>query len=118
MAIYKIPSGGVADSKTVQTLDDSQAYEFRVRWNSTDESWFCYVGYPGIDPVCKFKLTNGFDLLKPYKHLDGCPQGELYVVDFVNGFGRPGYDDIGVDHRFSLVYVEEETVAEIAELED
>jgi len=114
MAFYKIPFGGVPDYKTVQTFDDNQAYEIRVRWNTTDEAWYCYVGFPGSDPACKFKITNGFDLLKPYKHLDGCPQGELYIMDLVNGFGRPGYDDIGTDNRFALTYIEVETVDAIA----
>ena len=37
-----------------------------------------------------------------------------YIMDLVNGFGRPGYDDIGTDNRFALTYIEVETVDAIA----
>lgn len=106
MAFYQIPIVD-SDSKTTETLEEEQAYDFRTRWNTREDAWYCYVGYQSKDSVCKFKLTTGtFDLLKPYKHLDGCPQGRLIMVDLVNGFGRPDFDHTGIDKLYTLLYIE------------
>lgn len=109
MALYQIPIVD-SDSKTTETLEEEQAYDFRTRWNTREDAWYCYVGYQSKDPVCKFKLTTGtFDLLKPYKHLDGCPQGRLFMYDVINGFGRPDFDNTGISKRYSLLYMENGT---------
>lgn len=94
------------DYRITNTIDDT-SYDFRVRWNSREEAWYCYVGYAGVDPVAKFKLTVGTDdLLKPYHYLDGCPKGTLFMFDSVTLYGRPTYEDTGEDFRYQLLYIE------------
>jgi hypothetical protein len=102
--IYEFIFSDDPDIRLTNTFDDI-SYDFRIRWNTREDSWYCYVGFAGVDPVAKFKLTVGFkDLLKPYKHLSGCPQGNLFILDTINNFGRPTYDDTGTEKRYRLFY--------------
>lgn len=110
MSIYQIPFGSVPDLRTTQTFENQTSYDIRVRWNTREEAWYCYIGYAGKDPVCKFKLTTGTNnLIKQYKHLDGCPKGKLVIWDAIKTYGRPDYDSVGVDQRFQLIYIETDT---------
>lgn len=96
------PSG--PDSKYTTTLE-GQAYEIRLRWNNRSDSWFGYLGLSGVEPTMKTRLTVGRDLLTSYRGIPDVPPGRLYVVDKEKGFGRPSYDDFGLDKRFELIYV-------------
>lgn len=107
------PSYGVWYLKTEEDTDqiytvtlDSVDYDIRLRWNTRDESWQMLLGLSGDDPSVTFKVTNGLDLLTPYKYLDSVPDGQLYLIDTVKINGRPGYDDTGVEKRFVLVYID------------
>lgn len=93
------------DQTYTVTLDGVD-YDIRLRWNTRDESWQCLLGLSGDPPSITFKITNGLDLLKPYKHLDSVPDGQLYLVDTVKINGRPGYTNTGIDKRFALVYID------------
>lgn len=93
------------DQTYTVTLDGVD-YDIRLRWNTRDESWQVQLGVSGEDPIITFKATNGLDLLKPYKHLEEVPDGQLYMIDTVKINGRPGYYDTGLDKRFALVYID------------
>ncbi|EPU2171380.1 phage baseplate plug family protein [Shigella sonnei] len=93
------------DQTYTVTLDGVD-YDIRLRWNTRDESWQCQIGLSGDDPSISFKVTNGLDLLKPYKYLESVPDGQLYIVDTVKINGRPGYTTTGRDKRFVLVYID------------
>ena len=91
------------DQTYTVTLDGVD-YDIRLRWNTRDEAWQCLIGLSGDDPSVTFKITNGLDLLKPYKYLEGVPDGQLYMIDTVKINGRPGYTSTGIEKRFVLVY--------------
>lgn len=93
------------DQTYTVTLDGVD-YDIRLRWNTRDESWQMLLGLSGDEPSITFKVTNGLDLLLPYKYMEAVPDGELYLVDTVKINGRPNYDDTGVDKRFVLVYID------------
>lgn len=93
------------DQTYTVTLDGVD-YDIRLRWNSRDESWQMLLGLSGDEPSITFKVTNGLDLLLPYKYMEAVPDGELYLVDTVKINGRPNYDDTGIDKRFVLVYID------------
>nr|DAY73803.1 MAG TPA: hypothetical protein [Caudoviricetes sp.] len=93
------------DQTYTVTLDGVD-YDIRLRWNTRDESWQMQLGLSGEDPSVTFKVTNGLDLLLPYKYLEAVPDGELYMVDTVKINGRPNYDDTGIEKRFVIVYID------------
>lgn len=93
------------DQTYTVTLDGVD-YDIRLRWNTRDESWQMLLGLSGDEPSITFKVTNGLDLLLPYKYMEAVPDGELYLVDTVKINGRPNYDDTGIDKRFVLVYID------------
>lgn len=93
------------DQTYTVTLDGVD-YDIRLRWNTRDESWQMLLGLSGDEPSVTFKVTNGLDLLLPYKYMEAVPDGELYLVDTVKINGRPNYDDTGIDKRFVLVYID------------
>ena len=93
------------DQTYTVTLDGVD-YDIRLRWNTRDESWQMLLGVSGDEPSITFKVTNGLDLLLPYKYMEAVPDGELYLVDTVKINGRPNYDDTGIDKRFVLVYID------------
>jgi len=107
MAIWSLKCGGEPD-QTYSVVLDYVSYDIRLRWNNRDESWQLTIGNSGLPPSIKFKVTNGINLLKGYYHLTGVPEGSLFAVDMVTGFGRVDYDEFGIDKRFNLVYISNE----------
>ncbi len=102
--IVILPVTGNPDSVQTITLGD-QAYQFRLRWNTKEECWYCYFGSIGKDFTCKFKIVTGFDLLLPYSGLNGVPSGVLRCFDLDDNSGRVNRDQlIGTESRFSLIY--------------
>ena len=93
------------DQTYTVTLDGVD-YDIRLRWNTRDESWQMQLGLSGDEPSVTFKVTNGLDLLLPYKYMEAVPDGQLYLVDTVKINGRPGYYDTGLEKRFALVYID------------
>ncbi|WNL63486.1 hypothetical protein [Citrobacter phage Tr1] len=93
------------DQTYTVTLDGVD-YDIRLRWNTRDVAWQMFVGLSGDAPSVTFKVTNGLDLLLPYKYLDSVPDGQLFLVDTVKMNGRPGYYDTGLEKRFALVYID------------
>lgn len=110
MALWSLSCGGTIPDATFTETLEGQAYDLRFRWNDRDESWKCYIGYSGMDPVCSFKMTNGHDLLIPYKYLDGCPQGTLMIFDNVTTYGRPDYDNTAIDGDYTVYYVDSDGI--------
>lgn len=105
--MFKIlPITGEAD--TVQTVTiGEESYNFRMRWNTKEEAWYCYFGEVGSEYTVKFKVVIGFDLLKPYSGLNGVPPGVLYCYDYDDGDGRVNRGDLaGTSSRFRLIYMD------------
>lgn len=109
MAVWFLRSEGPDTTYTV-TLE-GQVYDIRFRWNERDQSWKCFIGITGETFSASFKMTNGFDLLEPYKYMDGIPKGNLYILDVVNIWGRPDYDHTSQDGDFRVTYVDSTTTA-------
>lgn len=98
--------------QTIQVTLESEVYDFTYKYNSFDESWKLFIGLTGEDPACSFKLRCGVDLLKPFKYLDGVPDGWLYLIDTLNNTGRIGADplnEFGIDKRFRMWYINSDT---------
>lgn len=108
MAYWFLKCGEDVDVTYSVTLEDD-TYDLRLKWNDRDESWRAFIGLTGEVFSASFKLTNGFNLLRPYYYLEGIPKGSLYVVDMVSIWGRPGFDDFGVDKRFRLLYIDSDS---------
>lgn len=65
-----------------------------------------YIGPSGFPPVLQRKVVNGFGLLEDYRHLEGIPPGDFYVVDVEADYGRvdrDGFTEQG--GRYRLVYL-------------
>lgn len=105
MALWSLRCCEEPDITYTETLE-GQVYSLRYRWNDVDESWSLYIGLQGDDPSIVTKLTNGFDLLRPYKYLEGIPPGNLLVFDTVNSDGRPDYENTGQDKRYQVYYID------------
>lgn len=103
MAMFSLPCGKSLD-RTYRIELEGETYDFRIRWNSYTETWMCYIGVTGEDPVVSFMLSVGIDLLAPYNYMDGIPKGKLYVRDIVKNFGRVD-KDFGQNKRFRLIYL-------------
>ena len=92
-----------ADFKYTVDLE-GQAYDIRWRWNSRSESWFLYIGFAGRQYVLKTRVTTNWNLLNNYSTVEGLPPGSLYLVDIEKSYGRPSFDNVGIDKRFQLIY--------------
>lgn len=103
MAIWFLKCGEDVDV-TYSVVLEGDTYDLRLKWIDRDQSWQCYIGLTGQDPAASFKITNGFDLLTPYKYRPGVPKGFLYAIDTVSVFGRIDFDNFGIDKRYRLVY--------------
>lgn len=102
---WYLPTEQYPDQTYTVTLDGVD-YDIRLRWNTRDQAWQMQLGLSGDNPSVIFKVTNGLDLLEPYKYIESVPDGQLYLVDTVKINGRPNYYDTGVDKRFALVYID------------
>lgn len=96
MTIITLPIGDSPDSEYRIKINDTP-YNFRFRWNSYDESWQCYIGLLGRDPIIKFKLTNGFDLLRQFRYIPDIPNAIMFVMDIFSDKLRIDYDNVGPD---------------------
>lgn len=103
---FNLPIGATTDSISRLSLDGI-TYDFRTRYNELSGCWYLYVGYTGEESVAKIKLVVGWELLSPYKSINGVPQGDLWVVDVDTTTGRPSRDDTGQGKQFQLVYFTE-----------
>lgn len=99
-----LPIGDTPDFRYRVDLE-GQGYDIRLRWNSRSQSWYIYIGFTGEEPAVKTRLVNGYNLLEPYRGVEGAPPGNLYVVDIEKAYGRPSLDDVGLEQRFRLLYV-------------
>lgn len=108
MATYLLPIGDTVDSNYRVEIEGS-IYSFRFRWNAYDESWKCYLGLIGNDPVTSFKMTVGSDLLTPYRHMDEVPNAALVVIDTIKNSGRVDKDNVGTEagDRYKVLLVTE-----------
>lgn len=83
----------------------SKTYTFRVRYNQTEDAWYCYIGLIAEDPKIKIKLVTGIELLAPWRAYEEVPEGYMYVYDKDLIYGRPGKDNFNQDARFILVMI-------------
>lgn len=104
---FYIPIGSSADT-TQRVQIKTETYDFRFRWNTLEEAWYCYLGLNGAEPKVKFKLVAGTDLLAPHRAYDETPNGFLLLVDDEKRVGRAGRDNIGQDTRFKVMYIDED----------
>lgn len=96
-----------SDPDNIQRIQlSTTTYDFRFRWNSYEECWYCYIGLNGADPKVHFKLVVGMDLLEQYNGYQEVPDGLMYLVDVDQKWGRPGRDNVGIGKRFQLFYAE------------
>lgn len=100
-----LPIAGEDADERITIALEGQDYDIRVRWNTLDCSWYCYIGAVNREPTIKSKLVCGVDLISPYTHLGNVPKGALLLVDSEKLFGRAARDNFGVDKRFQLFYI-------------
>ena len=103
--VWFLSTDDYTDQTSTVTLDGVD-YDIRLRWNTRDESWQVIMGLSGEDAVATFKATNGIDLLRPYKYLEGIPDGQLYIIDDVAVNGRPAFGETGSSKRFRFAYID------------
>ena len=105
-----LPHQGTNTNEDFTFIVDNVSYSVNMLWNGRDESWQMRLGLSGQDYVMKTKCTVGFNLIEPYLHIEGVPQGEIYVIDEEGIFSRPDRDNTGIEKRFKLVYYSNEEV--------
>lgn len=93
----------VYDQSVNLQLGDA-TYTFRFKYNQTEDAWYLYLGLIGDTPRVKFKIVNGFNLLKPWQAYEDVPKGSLLVVDNDLVYGRPGKETFHSDGRFYLSF--------------
>jgi hypothetical protein len=79
-------------------------------WNSRDTAWYMSI-YSGEVPILTgIKLVPQYLLLNQYRSLPNLPNGDFFIVDNdkSGGQGSITYDNIGLDSRFSLVFLTSE----------
>ena len=104
MANFFLPIDDNPDNtQRIQLEDDT--YDFRFRWNSREEAWYCYLGLTGGTPRVKFKMVVGMDLLNAYRAYEDIPSGALYMIDLDQIYGRPGRNNVGQASRFRILYI-------------
>lgn len=108
MSFY-IPVGDTPDN-TQRVQIGITVYDFRYRWNTLEEAWYCSIGLNGEDPKVQFKVVVGMDLLEQYRAYEEIPSGGLFLVDIEQTYGRPGLGNFGTDKRFRLEYLTEEEI--------
>lgn len=111
-----LPIGDTVDFKYRVNLE-GVAYDIRTRWNSRSESWFLYIGPTGRDPALKTRITTNQNLLSSYTN-NNLPSGKLYLLDVEKTFGRPSVDDVGLNKRFRLLYLNSDETDFITGLSD
>lgn len=87
------------------------SYDIRLQYNplrttTGDGVWNFYIGNAGFDPVIQRKATVGLDLTEGFKHLNGVPPGNFYLIDIEQDYGRvtrQGFSES--DGRFRLIYL-------------
>jgi hypothetical protein len=90
--------------KTFQIELDGNDYQFKIRWNDTDQSWFLdLVGVTNGIALYGLKLISGVNILGPHGFAS---LGELYIADFEDRQTDPTLDDLG--DRYKLLYVPRE----------
>lgn len=101
---FTIDLDGYADQK-MRVVWDNITYELRFQWNERDESWFMSIGDVGSDPILSFKLTSYIDVLKPFRCIEGVPQGRLCIDSLEKATKeRAGRYNIGFMLSITLVY--------------
>ena len=108
MTLYKLPTGKGVDSlntDVVRTLElDGSTYDMRFRWNTRDESWTVICSRSGGTTIFSTKAAAGRVINYGYKHRDGCPQGDLIIIDISTDYGRVDFDNFTLEGRFRLYY--------------
>ena len=108
MPIYKLPTGkgvGSLETDISRTIElDNASYDMRYRWNTRDESWTVICSKSGGGVIFSTKAAAGRVLNYGYKHREGCPQGDLMIVDISPDFGRVDFDNFTLEGRFRLYY--------------
>jgi hypothetical protein len=102
-----LPTSTLPDYTQTVVLD-GVSYDLRLQWNTREEAWYGYLGPTGLPFLIKVKIVNGWDLLRPFKYIEGIPKGELYLIDVVASWGRPTRSEVIQLGRFNLVYVTKE----------
>lgn len=83
---------------------DGKGYNVWLQWNGRDESWRMALGRSGKPYKCRFKITNGLDLLEPYRGYEDTPQGHIYCIDAEKVTGRVDKRGL-IDGRYVLAYL-------------
>lgn len=92
-----------------QTDLDGAAYEFKIRWNVTDQGWYFDIkGISNDVDYAGIRMSTGPNLLKPYAILE---LGGLYIIDVEEEGLDPDFDEIG--SRYLMYYVDKDNVDEI-----
>jgi hypothetical protein len=99
------------DVDYVQTIVlEGKSYNYWTQWNGRDESWRVALGLSGQDYRCRFKITNGVDLLAPYRAYEDTPDGVIVCIDSEKYSGR--VDKAGmINGRFILMYLTQDEYA-------
>lgn len=105
--MISLPTSTESDYTRSVVLED-ETFDIRLQFNTREETWYCFLGPTGVEPIIKFKVTVGHDLLTPFKARDGVPKGSLWLVDSVAFFGRVDRTGLDQEGRWILVYLTEE----------
>jgi hypothetical protein len=83
---------------------EGKSYSVWLQWNGRDESWRMALGSSGDDFRCRFKVTNGVDLLAPYRAYEDTPDGVIRCIDVEKYSGRVDKEGL-ISGRYVLVYL-------------
>lgn len=96
-----------------RTVLDGVEYTLVLRWSQSESRWYLDLrDQTGELLIGCMKLVVNFPLLRGRRrHVDGLPQGELFVADNRPFPADPGLDELGDSHR--LEYIDAATLAEL-----
>lgn len=86
-------------------------YELTLKWNTRTSSWYCKVATSlGYEIIAFERLASRQPIILYNK--DKFVKGNIYVLPTTLADNSLGFNNLGVDKNFSLVYLTEDEINE------
>jgi len=111
--VIEIPVHNTTSSRWSSIVElDNVTFTLHVYWNEREAAWYLDLHDDSDSPiVCGIKLVASYPLLTAYHAYEGCPTGELFIIDVEGNFDTAHTDFDGLGARYRLAYL---TAAEVA----
>ena len=85
---------------------DGVDYQIQIDWSVREARWYFSLLDTLGGLICgPIKVMTNWPMLRWYHDREGCPTGEILAVSLSPDDSPPGFLDLGVGRRCTLVYV-------------